>query len=363
MKVSQEQTNLAARLGRAIIFFVLAIAVIAFLVAHVSAWQWATDPFLGMLLDPTLVLSTLQGRDWARLQFDPPLEQPDRLIAIDGQSVERYADVKAVLSERSVGDTVWVLVTRPDGELREEQITLTSFSLKDLFSVFIVPYLVGMAYLAIGIWVYWVQGWGRAGQAFTGVCVALALVLCGIFDISSTHRLPILWGAAVPFAAAAIMHLAMVFPQEPRLVRRFPVVRLFPYLPATFLALRSAFSVYDVSHPWAYARLSVDRACFGARSAAKPRYPPGSNAGFPAGRALAAGQRYGPTSALCCTSLRAAVRHLSSLCCLCHPALPADGSRPVSQPWPGLRCPDLSHRRSLLCPDQWVEPLFRGPGQ
>jgi PAS domain S-box-containing protein len=252
MKASQKQADLAARLGRVIVFFVLAIAVIAFLVAHVSAWQWATDPFLGMLLDPTLVLSTLQGRDWARLQFDPPLEQPDRLIAIDGQSVERYADVKAVLSEHSAGDAVWVLVTRPDGELREEQITLTSFSLKDLFLVFIVPYLVGMAYLAIGIWVYWVQGWGRAGQAFTGVCVALALVLCGIFDISSTHRLPILWGAAVPFAAAAIMHLAMVFPQEPRLVRRFPVVRLFPYLPATFLALRSAFSVYDVSHPWAY---------------------------------------------------------------------------------------------------------------
>ncbi|MCP4536909.1 MAG: PAS domain-containing protein [Chloroflexi bacterium] len=252
MKTSQTQTDLAARLGRVIIFFVLAIAVLAFLVAHVSAWRWATEPFLGMLLDPTLVLSTLQGQDWARLQFDPPLEQPDRLIAIAEQPVERYADVVSVLNEHRVGDTVWVSVTRPNGDLREEQIRLTPFLLKDLFLIFIIPYLVGMVYLGIGIWVYWVQGWGRAGQAFTGLCVALALVLCGIFDISSTHRLPILWGAAVPFAAAAIMHLAMVFPQEPRFVQRTPVLRLFPYLPATYLALRSALSVYDVVHPWAY---------------------------------------------------------------------------------------------------------------
>ncbi len=252
MKTSQEPTDLATRLGRVIIFFVLAIAVITFLVAHISAWRWATEPFLGMLLDPTLVLSTLQGQDWARLQFTPPLEQPDRLIAIDGQPMERYADVMAVLDEHQVGDTVWVLVTRPDGELREERITLTSFPRKDLFLIFIIPYLVGMGYLSIGIWVYWVQGWGRAEQAFTGLCVALALVLCGIFDISSTHRLPVLWGAAVPFTAATAMHLALVFPQEPRFVQRFPVLRLLPYLPATFLAFRSAFSVYDVLNPWAY---------------------------------------------------------------------------------------------------------------
>jgi PAS domain S-box-containing protein len=251
-ETSQHHADSTTRLGRVIIFFVLAVAVLVFLIAHISAWRWATEPFLGMLLDPTLVLSTMQGQGWARLQFDPPLEQPDRLIAIDQQPVERYADVQAVLREHAVGDTVWVLVTRPDGDLREEQVTLTPFPLKDLFMIFIIPYLVGMAYLSIGLWVYWVQGWGRAGQVFTGMCVALALTLCGIFDISTTHRLPILWGAAVPFAAATTMHLAMVFPQEPRFVQRIPVLRLLPYLPATFLALRSAFSVYDVSQPWAY---------------------------------------------------------------------------------------------------------------
>ena len=252
MKTPEERTGLAANLARVIMFLVLAIALVAVLVAHVLAWRWATQPFLGLLLEPTLVLSPLRGQGWARLQFNPPLEQPDRLIAIDGQPVERYADVAAALAKHAAGDTVWILVARADGDLREEQITLTHFPLKDLFLIFVVPYVVGLAYLGIGIWVYWVRGWGLAEKAFTGLCVALALVLCGIFDVNSTHRLSILWSAAVPFAAATSMHLAMIFPHEPRLVRRIPVLRLLPYLPAAFLAFRSALSVTDVSQPWAY---------------------------------------------------------------------------------------------------------------
>ena len=244
--------KVSTRLGRMIIFLVLMVAVCAFLAAHILAWRWATEPFPGLLLESTLVLSPLQGGGWARLQFEPPLEQPDRLIALDAQPVERYADVKAILSERSVGDTVWVSVERPNGYLREEQITLTQFPLKDLFLIFVIPYLAGMAYLSIGIWVYWVRGWGRAGQAFTGMCVSIALIISTIFDLSTTHRLIVLWCAAVPFAAATAMHLALVFPQEPRFVRRIPVLRLLPYLPATFLALRSIFSVYDVGQPWSY---------------------------------------------------------------------------------------------------------------
>ena len=247
-----KHSNLATRLGRVIIFFVLAVVVVAFLVTHVLTWHWLREPFLGMLLEPTLVLSPMQGRGWARLQFDPPLEQPDHLVAIDGRPVKRYADVAAILGEHATGDTIKVSVARPDGALREEQIALARFPLRDLFLIFIIPYLAGLAYLGIGIWVYWVQGWGRAGQVFTGLCAAAALMIGGIFDLNTTHRLAILWCAAVPFAAATAMHLAMVFPQEPRLVRRVPILRLLPYLPATFLALRSAFSVYDVTQPWEY---------------------------------------------------------------------------------------------------------------
>jgi PAS domain S-box-containing protein len=118
--------------------------------------------------------------------------------------------------------------------------------------VFLIPYLVGLAYLGIGIWVYWVQGWGRAGQVFTGLCIFIAMIVGLLFDVNTTHRLAILWSVSVPFAAATAMHLALVFPQEPRFVKRVPILRLIPYPPAIYLAFRSAMSIYDTSHPWNY---------------------------------------------------------------------------------------------------------------
>jgi len=252
MRKPRERASLTMRLGRAIVFFSLAIAVVAFLVAHILAWRWSREPFLGMMLEPTLVLSPFRGKGWARLQFEPPLEQPERLAAIDGQPVRLRADVAAILSEREVGDTVQVTVVGEDGDQRKAPITLAPFPLRDMILLFLLPYVAGLVYLGIGIWVYWVQGWGRAGQVFVGLCVAVALMMGLLFELNTTHRLAVLWCAAVPLAAATAMHLALIFPQTPRFVQRVPILRLLPYLPAVLLALRSIASVYDASQPWSY---------------------------------------------------------------------------------------------------------------
>lgn len=247
-----EPTDLATRLGRVIVLVVLTIAIAMFVVAPVLAWSWFSQPFLGMLLEPTLVLSPLEGEGWARLQPDPPLAQPDRLAAIDGQSVRMYDDIATILRGHAVGDTVRVRVVRPDGSQREEFITLASFALTDLFLQFVVPYAVGLTYLAVGIWVYRVRGGRRAGQAFSVLSAGMALVVGCMFDLNTTHRLALLWVAVVPLTAAAAMHLVMVFPREPRLVRRVPVLRLLPYFPGLILAFLAALSVYNVGQPWAY---------------------------------------------------------------------------------------------------------------
>lgn len=252
MSGSPERGGLVTRSGRIVVLVVLAIIGVALLVAPVLAWRWLQNPFPGMFLEPTLVLSPMRGCDWARLAFDPPLEQPDHLIAIDGQPVERYGDVAAVLRRHAVGDRVQVRVDRPGGQVRQETITLTAFPWRDLGANFVLPYLVALAYLGVGVWVYWVQGRDAAGQVLAGLSAGMALILGALFDLNTTHRLSILWAAAVPLAAAAAMHFALVFPQVPRFVRRVPLLRLLPYLPATILAFRSALRVYDTAHPWLY---------------------------------------------------------------------------------------------------------------
>lgn len=252
MKKTKEQVDLATRLGRVCVFLVLVATVVALLSSHVLAWRWSRRPFLGMLLEPTLLISPFEGRGWARLETDPALKEHSHLIAIDGQPVERGDDVAAILARRSVGDTVQVTVVSEEGVRRTEPITLTSFPLRDMIFIFLVPYVAGLAYLGIGIWVYWVRGWGRAGQVFVGLCATIALVMGTLFELNTTHRTAVLWCAAVPFAAATAIHLALTFPQEPRFVRRFPALRLLPYLPAFFFAARAIAAVYDIEHPWVY---------------------------------------------------------------------------------------------------------------
>ena len=222
--------------GRVATLLVLAFVIVALIAAQILGWSWSRQPFLGMLFEPTLVISPIRGRGWARLLLDPPLEQPDQLIAIDGQPVQDYNDVAAVLSRREAGDTVPVTVTRPDGSVREEQITLAQFPLRDVFLVFLVPFAVRVGYLALGIWARRVQGRGRAGQVFAAFCAAVAVALGCMFEINTTHRLAVVWSTAVPLAAGTAMHLALVFPWRPRFVRRFPVLRLLPYIPAAYLA-------------------------------------------------------------------------------------------------------------------------------
>jgi PAS domain S-box-containing protein len=250
--ITPKPQNPVKRLSRVIIFLVLAVTVVVFIVAQVLAWRWASKPFLGMMLEPTLLISPMESKHWARLQADSYIQEHLHLISIDGRSVKRQADVAAVLSEYRVGDTVQVTVADRDGHQQEVQIPLTSFPLKDMILFFLLPYLAGLAYLGIGIWVYWVQGWGRAGQVFVGLCVSMAMTIGLLFDINTTHLTAVLWCIAVPFAAAFAMHLALVFPQEPRFVKRTPILCILPYLPATLLAVRASLNVYDTSQSWQY---------------------------------------------------------------------------------------------------------------
>ncbi len=242
----------------------LVVVIAALVAAQILAWTWSRQPFLGMLLEPTLVLSPIESAGWARLLLDPPLKQPDQLIRIDDTPVTSYDQVVAALAEYRAGDTVLVTVARPDSGERQEQVTLALYPLRDMVLIFLIPFIVGVAYLAIGVWVHRVQGWGRAGGVFAAFCASIAVVMGCLFDINTTHRLALLWSTALPLAAGTAMHLALVFPWRPRFVRRFPILRLLPYLPTAYLAARSAVVIYDVSRPWEYINRWRDSYLFAA---------------------------------------------------------------------------------------------------
>jgi len=52
--------------------------------------------------------------------------------------------------------------------------------------------------------------------------------------------------------AASIAHLGLVFPAETTLIRRYPLLRLLPYLPALALAAWAEYALFDPRDPRAY---------------------------------------------------------------------------------------------------------------
>ena len=214
------------------------------------AWRWTRQPFPGMLFEQTLVVSGIRGEGWYTGLLP---ERMMHLTAIDGETVLNSRDVGRVLRDRSPGDVVSLsLEPRGGGPTHPLQVSLQPFDLGEWVTLFWLPYAVGLFYLIIGIWVFWHRGYQRAGQSFALVCISAALVTGTFFDINTTHTFATLWTAALPLAAATVVHMGLVFPEENPLVRRWPLVRFAPYVLAAPLLIVAEVQLFNRRDPWAY---------------------------------------------------------------------------------------------------------------
>jgi hypothetical protein len=115
-----------------------------------------------------------------------------------------------------------------------------------------MPYLVGIIYFGIGIWIYRARGDTYSGLALTIFCV-LTSVICGLlFDLSTTHLSSWLWIIAVSMSGAGLIGLAMCFPQEWAILRNRQWVLVTPYLVSIVLIIWNMRLLMDMRSPWAY---------------------------------------------------------------------------------------------------------------
>jgi len=241
-------------LSWALVIAALALAVGVSLLAPGLALNWASQPFLGVLLEHTLVVADRPSVGWTGQKAG--LVHPDRILRIEGVPVPRSGDLSAELRRHKVGDVVTLEVESPDGaggwQIRQVQVPLMQFPLHDLVTHFLVAYVVGLIYLALGIWVFVVKGHRPSGRAFAVFCAVLALFAVSYFDLISTHWLIRLWTAAVPLAAASAIHLGLVFPQERSFIGRWRGLHYVPYLVAGALAAWGEVVLFSVVDPRAY---------------------------------------------------------------------------------------------------------------
>jgi signal transduction histidine kinase len=259
-------------------------AVAVNLLAPVLAWRWTRHPFLGLFLEPTLVISDVHNPAWPARQAG--LRNADRLLAIDGRAITTAREVAAILDQKQPGQVVTLTIEKdpsaqqpmgdqpalPKGSESEQlppqvielDTPLIAFPWRDLLMAFGFPYLLGLLYLGLGIAVYRVRRDERSGQVFALFTVVFSIFTGSFFDVYGFHWLVHLWTLSIPLVGATLLHLALVFPAETQLIRRYPWLRFVPYVPALIIGLY-AITTLDVPRayflPWrwcfAFAGLSA----------------------------------------------------------------------------------------------------------
>ncbi len=220
-----------------------------------AALTWLDRPFPGFLVEPNLIVSALRLEGWTGGQ----VASVEQVVAANGQPLSSPADLWRILAENPVGTPITYEIVVVDGPPvhRVYQVPSSRFSYADLSSLFFLPYCIGLVFLALGAFVYYSRPVTRIGTSFLLFCLTIAWGFILLFDLVSTHVLARLWLAALAAGLGSGLHLALVFPEERRPIRRWPRLRFLPYLPAGLLVVVTQLA-YE--NPAAY--LTVARWCY-----------------------------------------------------------------------------------------------------
>lgn len=116
----------------------------------------------------------------------------------------------------------------------------------------LIPYVTGLIYMGASLWVFSIRRKQSTGQAFALFTTSVAITLVAFFDIYTTQRLTLLWTFAICMAGGALFNLAWLYPQEFRLVNRYPWLRWLGYIPAVGLVvyIYSGLQAFTVPGPY-----------------------------------------------------------------------------------------------------------------
>jgi signal transduction histidine kinase len=235
------------------VYIFQALAALAFLAMPLLAIGYFNTPFLGAFFDSTMVNNGVSPTPipahWDLMQEG--IGPGDQLIMLDGQPVTSAGQMQAILQKHIPGETIPAVINMRGGDRQEFQVTLSTFDIQDRITYFYVPYFVGLIYLILSWWIFGLRRSETTGRAFTVFATSAAIGAGILLDVYATHRMIYLWSLALPLIGAGLVNLALVFPEEARIVQRYPRLRNIMYIPALILAIAAAVFAYDIENPFA----------------------------------------------------------------------------------------------------------------
>jgi signal transduction histidine kinase len=254
MNQSNRFNTLTNTVTQAIVLVYQVLAAVVFVVSLFSAYGWLKNPFIGGFFEQTMVyneVSSVQpGGQWA-LQA-AGFKLGDQLFSVAGQEIYNSGDLLSALETLRVGQSVPVVMRLANGENREVNITLASLAPVDQLSYFVIPAFLSLIFLLISLWIFGLRRSEPAGRAFSVMTTSLAIVIGGLFDLYTAHYFTYLWTLSVAICGGALIMLALVFPQETRVLFRAPYLRWLGFLAGILLTLNAYRVLYDFQNPTAY---------------------------------------------------------------------------------------------------------------
>jgi hypothetical protein len=227
------------------------LALIAVLIAPVTALRWSARPFPGILTEQTLVIPGVVGKDWTGLKLG--LHYPMRITHLDGFTIHDPAEYARFFTAAHIGQIISVTTIQPDGNTEYfPAVELIQFPAQDLLRLFWLSYLVGLVYLFLGIWIYRLRGETAGGRAFAYFCACAAIVNTLIFNVWTDHTGTLIWTFAVAQLGGAAIGLSVLVPEEIPSMMGKTWVRIVAYGISLTLAVWGMAMVYNLQKPWGY---------------------------------------------------------------------------------------------------------------
>lgn len=229
------QLSSGEKVSRIVFLFILLVFLTVTSICVFNALEWVGKTFPGFLLNERMVVAPIGQYHWSGSRAG--LKYPDKIITADGKPVPTMKELKGVLRNKSVGETVTYTVERGE-EVFEVSLLTMRFSWFDLLMAFGTTFIAGLAYMLIGAVVYILKPDKVVTWALLVACFFLGLWSITVFDMQSTHfgfiRFYLLAAAVFP---GALVHFSFYFPEPKKIAVKQPGVQLIPYIVALAIAI------------------------------------------------------------------------------------------------------------------------------
>lgn len=257
---------------------VACVAVVMLLLTPMWALQFRQVPFIGAFLEPHNVVSAIEHNYWpARLNG---VRFGDRLLAVNGVTVENSRQLSSLMRANGFAPVeltfarpdnlalqgISLMADVPDRHIFTVVITPVAYRWSDFFLTFGIPWLVGLIFFSIGLWVLYLRPLEQSARAFAIFSFSVSLVLALFFDLNTWHFATGWWSFALYLTAITLAQLGLLYPRPVRLYVGGVHIRTFLWIPGLLLGFWSAWVVsesfpmpyqYIIAWRWGYLALAL----------------------------------------------------------------------------------------------------------